>query len=48
MAHVVIQGLQGLQINYGVVQVQDGLKTDQRIVRKKIRNTVMEKQNYLL
>lgn len=28
IAHIVVQGLQGLQINYGVVQVQDGLKRD--------------------
>lgn len=31
-AHIVVQSLQGLQINYGVVQVQDGLKRDRGTV----------------
>lgn len=26
VAHIFVQGLQGLQVNYCVVQVQDGLK----------------------
>lgn len=28
VAHIFIEGLKGLQVNYCVVQVQDGLKTE--------------------